>query len=52
MVVGILHVLKNQKDVQKKLLTFLHHQDYEDSNMSLVDLENKMKKKKFSMITD
>ena len=38
--------IKKPKDVQKKLLTFLHHQDYEDSNMSLVDLENKMKEKK------
>ena len=37
--------VKKPKDVQKKLLTFLHHQDFEDAKISLSDLENKMREK-------
>ena len=35
--------IKNPKEVHKKLLSYLHHQDYEDSNLTLGDLENKMR---------
>ena len=38
--------IKKPEDVQKKLLTFLHHQDYEQSNISLEDLKVKMNEKK------
>ena len=37
--------IKKPKDVHKKLKSYLHHQDYESSNLSLSDLENKMKKR-------
>ena len=30
MEVGTLHVLKEPEDIHKKLLTFAHHQDYEE----------------------
>jgi len=35
--------IKNPEEVHKKLLSYLHHQDYEDSKLTLRDLENKMK---------
>ena len=38
--------IKNPEDVQKKLLSFAHHQDFEDSNISLDDLKKRMSEKK------
>jgi len=38
--------IKEPIDIHKKLLTFAHHQDYERSNISLFDLEKKIKEKK------
>jgi len=38
--------IKKPEDVQKKLLSFAHHQDYEDSKMSLDDLKKRMYEKK------
>ena len=35
----------NPKDLQKKLETFLHHQDFENSGIKLKNLEDKMKNK-------
>ena len=37
--------IKKPKDVHEKLLSYLHHQDYENSNLTLKQLENKMTKK-------
>tara|TARA_B100000686_G_scaffold312251_1_gene356613 strand:- start:5352 stop:6224 length:873 start_codon:yes stop_codon:yes gene_type:complete len=37
--------IMNPKDLQKKLKTFLHHQDFENSGIKLKDLENKIKNK-------
>ena len=37
--------IMNPQDLQKKLSTFLHHQDFENSGIKLKDLENKMKNK-------
>ena len=34
--------IKSPEEVHKKLLSYLHHQDYEKSNVSLIDLKNKM----------
>tara|TARA_B100001059_G_C17753809_1_gene538729 strand:- start:405 stop:1277 length:873 start_codon:yes stop_codon:yes gene_type:complete len=38
--------IKEPIDIHKKLLTFAHHQDYERSNISLFDLEKKVKEKR------
>ena len=38
--------IKNPEEVEKKLLSFAHHQDYEDSKMTLADLKNTMNEKK------
>ena len=38
--------LKKPKDIHKKLLTFLHHQDYEKSNITEEELERKITEKK------
>ena len=38
--------IKSPKDIHNKLLTFAHHQDYESSNISLTELEKKIKEKK------
>ncbi len=38
--------IKKPEDVKKKLSTFLHHQDFEDSKVSLDDLKKKMREKK------
>ena len=38
--------IKKPEDIHKKLLTFAHHQDYEDSQISLNDLKEKIKEKK------
>lgn len=35
--------IKNPREVHKKLLSYAHHQDYEDSKLTLTDLENRMK---------
>ena len=37
--------IMNPKDLQKKLETFLHHQDFENSGIKLKNLEDKMKNK-------
>ena len=37
--------IKSPEGVHKKLLSYLHHQDYEKSNISLIDLKNKMENK-------
>ena len=37
--------IKNPEEVQKKLMTFLHHQDYEESKMTLQDLKKRMQNK-------
>ena len=37
--------IKKPEDVQKKLLTFAHHQDFEDAKISLKDLKDRMNKK-------
>ena len=34
--------IKSPEEVHKKLLSYLHHQDYEKSNVSFDDLKNKM----------
>ena len=34
--------IKKPKEVHEKLLSYLHHQDFENSNLSFKDLENKM----------
>ena len=34
--------IKKPKEVHKKLSSYLHHQDFENSNLSFKDLENKM----------
>ena len=46
MEVGILHVLKARRNTQK-LLSFAHHQDYEDSKITLDQLKDKINKKSF-----
>ena len=33
-------------DIHKKLLTFAHHQDYENSNITLQELEKKIDEKR------
>ena len=38
--------IKKPKDIHKKLLTFLHHQDYEESKINLDELEKKVLQKK------
>ena len=38
--------IKDPEEVHKKLLSFAHHQDYEDSKISLNDLKKKMSEKK------
>ncbi len=38
--------IKDPEEVHKKLLSFAHHQDYEDSKISLDDLKKKMNEKK------
>ena len=38
--------IKKPKDIHKKLLTFAHHQDYEESNINLNQLEEKILQKK------
>ena len=38
--------IKKPKDIHKKLLTFAHHQDYENSKVSLEELEKKIKERK------
>jgi len=38
--------IKKPEDIQKKLTTFLHHQDFEDSRITVDDLKRKMKEKK------
>ena len=38
--------IKKPKDIHKKLLTFLHHQDYEKSNITEEELERKITEKK------
>ena len=38
--------IKKPIDIHKKLQTFAHHQDYERSNMSLFEIEKKIKEKK------
>ncbi len=38
--------IKDPEEVHKKLLSFAHHQDYEDSKISLNDLKKKMNEKK------
>ena len=39
--------IKKPKDIHKKLLTFLHHQDYEKSNITEEELERKITEKNF-----
>jgi beta-1,4-mannosyl-glycoprotein beta-1,4-N-acetylglucosaminyltransferase len=38
--------IKKPKDLEKKLLSFLHHVDYENSGLKLQDLETLMKEKR------
>ena len=38
--------LKKPEDIHKKLLTFAHHQDYENSNISFEQLQKKIYEKK------
>ena len=38
--------IKKPVDIHKKLMSFAHHQDYENSQITLQDLENKIKEKK------
>jgi len=38
--------IKKPEDIHKKLLTFAHHQDYENSNVTLKELEKKINEKK------
>lgn len=38
--------IKKPKDIYKKLLTFAHHQDFENSKISFQELEKKIKEKK------
>ncbi len=38
--------IKKPKDIHQKLLTFAHHQDYEESNINLKQLEEKILQKK------
>jgi beta-1,4-mannosyl-glycoprotein beta-1,4-N-acetylglucosaminyltransferase len=38
--------IKKPKDIHKKLLTFLHHQDYEDSKINYNELEKRIYEKK------
>ena len=38
--------IKKPEDIHKKLLTFLHHQDYEESKINLDELEKKVLQKK------
>ena len=38
--------IKKPEDIHKKLLTFAHHQDYESSEITLQELEKKIKEKR------
>ena len=38
--------IKKPEDIHKKLLTFAHHQDYENSNISFKELQKKIYEKK------
>ena len=38
--------IKKPEDIHRKLLSFLHHQDYENSNITLEELKKKILEKK------
>ena len=38
--------IKSPEDLEKKFLNFLHHQDFEASDLKLEDIKEKMKNKK------
>ena len=39
--------IKSPEDLEKKFLNFLHHQDFEASDLKLKDIKEKMKNKTF-----
>ena len=46
MVVGILLILRSPADIEKKLLNYTHHYEFEQSGLNIEDLQKKIKEKK------
>ena len=46
MVVGILLVLRTPEELEKKLLNFAHHYEFEESGLKLEDIKKLLKEKR------
>ena len=46
MVVGILQILKTPEEIDKKLRSYIHHPEYDQSNIGPKDIDQMIKEKK------